>query len=53
MHNGTPRIQPAAVVLDGSGDILHLVYSSGKVGRLTAADTLTLIRDEQKKGESR
>ncbi|CAN5861153.1 hypothetical protein BH11GEM1_BH11GEM1_21520 [soil metagenome] len=49
IHEGVPHVQPAAFVLDGSGNIIHAVYSSGKVGRLTADDALTLLRDQQKK----
>ena len=49
IHEGTPHVQPAAFVLDDHGNIVHAVYSSGKVGRLTAEDALTLIRDRQKK----
>ena len=53
IHDDIPHVQPAAFVVDGSGTILHAVYSSGKVGRLTAEDALMLIRDQQKKREGR
>ena len=51
IHEGVPHVQPAAFVLDGSGNILHAVYSSGMVGRLTAEDALALLRNQQKKRE--
>ena len=51
IHDGVPHVQPAAFVLDSSGSIIHAVYSSGMVGRLTAADTLALLRGQQKKRE--
>ncbi len=44
LHEGTPHVQPASFVLDAEGKIVHAVYSSGKVGRLTAEDALTLAR---------
>lgn len=47
VHDGKPHIQPAAFVLRPDGTILHAVYSSGKVGRLTAADAITLLKDLQ------
>lgn len=43
-HESRPHLQPAAFVLAPDGSILHSVYSSGKVGRLTASDALTLLR---------
>ena len=49
IHEGVPHGQPAAFVLDGSGNIIHAVYSSGMVGRLTARDALALLRNQQKK----
>lgn len=49
IHEGVPHVQPTAFVVDGGGNILHAVYSSGMVGRLTAEDALTLIRDQEKK----
>ena len=49
IHEGVPHVQPAAFVLDGSGNIIHAVYSSGMVGRLTAEDALALLRNQQKK----
>lgn len=51
-HDGRPHVQPASFVLDGSGAIVHAVYSSGKVGRLTAADALTLAADVRKKQDA-
>lgn len=44
-REGRPHLQPAAFVLARDGAIVHAMYSSNKVGRLTAADTLTLLRD--------
>ncbi len=52
IHDGSPHIQPASFVLDGDGGLVHAVYSSGKVGRLTAADALTLATDVRKKKAS-
>ncbi len=43
-HEGRPHIQPAAFVLDRDGTIVHAVYSSGKVGRLTAEDALAIVK---------
>jgi peroxiredoxin len=43
-YEGRPHIQPAAFVLGPEGRIVHAVYSSGKVGRLTAADALTIVK---------
>lgn len=51
LHEGRPHVQPVSFVLDAQGTILHAVYSSGKVGRLTAEDALTLARDAKKKRE--
>lgn len=51
VHEGKPHIQPAAFILDENGGILLAMYSSGKVGRLTAEDALTVIRDQRKKRE--
>ena len=48
MHEGRPHIQPAAFILGSDGRIVHAMYSSGKVGRLTASDALTMIKDLQK-----
>jgi peroxiredoxin len=45
-REGRPHVQPAAFVLARDGAIVHAMYSSDKVGRLTSADTLTLLRDE-------
>lgn len=44
-REGRPHVQPAAFVLARDGAIVHAMYSSTKVGRLTAADTLTLLGD--------
>ena len=44
-HEGRPHIQPAAFILGPDGLIVHAVYSSGKVGRLTAGDALAIIKD--------
>jgi peroxiredoxin len=48
MHEGRPHIQPAAFILGSDGRIVHAMYSSGKVGRLTASDALTMIKDLRK-----
>ena len=48
-HKGQPHIQPASFVLDAEGRVVHAVYSSGKVGRLTAEDALTIAQDVRKK----
>ena len=47
-HEGRPHIQPAAFILAPGGRIVHAVYSSGKVGRLTAGDALTIVNDLRK-----
>ena len=47
-HEGRPHIQPAAFILRPDGMIVHAVYSSGKVGRLTAGDALTIVTDLRK-----
>jgi peroxiredoxin len=44
MHEGRPHIQPAGFVLGPDGRVVHAVYSSGKVGRLTAGDALTIVK---------
>jgi peroxiredoxin len=44
-HEGRPHVQPAAFILGPDGRIVHAVYSSGKVGRLTAGDALTIVKD--------
>jgi peroxiredoxin len=44
MHDGHPHLQPAAFILGPDGGIVHAVYSSGKVGRLTASDALTIVK---------
>lgn len=48
-HEGRPHIQPASFVLDADGNVVYAVYSTGKVGRLTAEDALTIARDVRKK----
>jgi peroxiredoxin len=47
-HEGKPHIQPAAFILRPDGRIVHAMYSSGKVGRLTATDALTIVKDLRK-----
>lgn len=44
-HEGCRHVQPAGFILDPEGKVVHSVYSSGKVGRLTAADALTVLRE--------
>jgi peroxiredoxin len=48
IHEGKPHIQPAAFILGSDGRIVHAMYSSGKVGRLTASDALTMVKDLRK-----
>jgi peroxiredoxin len=48
MHEDKPHIQPAAFILGPDGRIVHAMYSSGKVGRLTANDALTMVKDLRK-----
>lgn len=43
-HEGRPHLQPASFILKADGTIALATYSSGKVGRLTAADTLEIVR---------
>ena len=47
-REGKPHIQPAAFILGSDGTIVHATYSSGKVGRLTASDALTIVKDLRK-----
>ena len=47
-HEGKPHIQPAGFILGSDGRIVHAMYSSGKVGRLTASDALTMVKDLRK-----
>jgi peroxiredoxin len=47
-HEGKPHIQPAAFILGSDSRIVHAMYSSGKVGRLTASDALTMVKDLRK-----
>ena len=51
-HEGRPHIQPAAFILAPDGKIVHAVFSSGKVGRLTASDALTILNDLRKQRPS-
>lgn len=44
-HDGESHIQPASFVLDRDGTVVHAVYSTGKVGRLSADDAVTVVRD--------
>ena len=48
LREGHEHLQPASFVLAPDGSILHAVYSSGKVGRLTASDALVIARDRLK-----
>lgn len=47
-REGRPHIQPAAFLLKTDGTIAHAIYSSGKVGRLTAADAITIVKELKK-----
>lgn len=47
-HEGRQHIQPADFILGADGNIVHAVYSSGKVGRLTASDALTIVKELRK-----
>jgi hypothetical protein len=47
-HEGRPHIKPAAFILGPDAKIVHAVFSSGKVGRLTASDALTIVNDLRK-----
>lgn len=42
-RKGRPHIQPAAFVLKRDGTVAHAVYSTGKVGRLTAEDAIAIL----------
>jgi len=42
-RKGSPHIQPASFVLKRDGTVAHAVYSSGKVGRLTSSDAMTVL----------
>jgi peroxiredoxin len=48
MREGRPHIQPASFILGPDGKIVHAVYSTGKVGRLTGSDALTIVKDLRK-----
>ena len=52
-YEGTPHIQPAAFILGPDGRIVHAMYSSGKVGRLSAGDALTIVKDLRSKAVRR
>lgn len=43
-RQGQAHLQPAAFVLRRDGTVMHAVYSSGKVGRLTSHDVLALLQ---------
>jgi peroxiredoxin len=45
IHEGRPHVQPAGFILGPDGRIAHAVYSSGKLGRLTAEDALTIVKE--------
>jgi peroxiredoxin len=49
-HEGRPHIQPADFVLGPDGNIVNAVYSSGKVGRLTAGDALAAVKEMRREG---
>lgn len=42
-HEGEEHVQPAGFILERDGTVAHAVYSSGKVGRLTAADAIAVL----------
>lgn len=44
VRKGRAHLQPSGFVLSPEGTVAHAVYSSGKVGRLTATDALTVLR---------
>jgi len=46
-HNDNAHVQPTSFVLDRAGRIVHALYSSGKLGRLTGNDAVTLAKDLQ------
>ncbi len=46
-HAGTAHVQPTSFVLDRDGRIVHALYSSGRVGRLTGDDAVTLVEGLQ------
>lgn len=46
-HAGTAHVQPTSFVLDRDGRIVHALYSSGRVGRLTGDDAVTLVKGLQ------
>jgi len=45
VHEECRHVQPSGFILDPDGTVIHAVYSSGKVGRLTASDVLTILRE--------
>lgn len=44
LHKDIPHVQPASFVLAPDGTVVYAVYSSGQVGRFTAADALVIAR---------
>lgn len=42
-REGKAHVQPAGFVLHRDGTVAHAVYSSGKVGRLTARDAIAVL----------
>ena len=45
VREGCAHVQPSSFVLTGEGTIAHAVYSTGKVGRLSAKDALVVLRE--------
>ena len=43
-HEGRPHIQPMSFILRPDGTVELAVYSTGKVGRLSAGDALEILR---------
>jgi peroxiredoxin len=52
VRKGRPHLQPAAFVLSRDGTVAYAVYSSGKVGRLTAGDALVVVKGLLKEEQS-
>ena len=48
VHEGCRHVQPSGFILDPDGTVIYAVYASGKVGRLTASDVLTVLRERLK-----
>jgi len=42
-REGKPHIQPASFIVSPAGSVDYSVYSSGKMGRLTARDALQVL----------